>query len=109
MPVGQTLAKKANNDIGYRSTMRLCGTFPELRAREERAEAHRDAGERVDPSLLAVDHANRVRHTQSGLAERLDGLDCRPAGGDDVLDEADAVAVLEGALDAIGRPVLLGL
>jgi hypothetical protein len=30
MPVGQTLAKKANNGIGYRSTMRFCGGFWQL-------------------------------------------------------------------------------
>jgi hypothetical protein len=107
MPVGQTLAKKANNGIGYRSTMRFCGTFPQLRAGEEGAQADGGPCERVDTSLFAVDHANSVGDTQSGLAKRFDGLDRGSARGDDVLDEADAIAVVEGALDPVCGAVLL--
>jgi hypothetical protein len=49
--------------------------------------------ELVDAALLAVDHADRSRHAEPRLAERRDRLDRRPAGGDDVLDEADALAL----------------
>src|SRR5438552_9403916 len=109
MPVGQTLAKKANNGVGYRSTMRFCGTFPQLGAGEEGAQPNGGARERVHAPLLAVDDANRVGDTHSGLAKGLNGLDRGAARGDDVLDEADAVAVLVGALDPVRGAVLLGL
>src|SRR5207237_1357533 len=102
MPVGQTLAKKANNGVGYRSTMRFCGTFPQLGAGEEGAQPNGGARERVHAPLLAVDDANRVGDTHSGLAKGLDGLDRGAARGDDVLDEADAVAVLVVALEPGG-------
>src|SRR5262245_66692210 len=93
MPVGQTLAKKANNGIGYRSTMRFCGDFPQFRPPKQRVQPHGRPREGVDAAPLAVDDANRVGDTQSGLTERLDGLDRRPARSDDVHDQADAVAV----------------
>src|SRR5205823_10463667 len=40
-------------------------------------------------------------------AERLDGLEGRPARGDDVLDQTDALALLVDALEPIGGAVLL--
>src|SRR5262249_44746739 len=108
MPVGQTLANKANNAVGYRSTMRLCGNFPQFRGLEEGPQADGGPGERVDASLLAVDDADGGRDPQADLAERIDGLDRSAAGGDHVLDEADAVAVLEGPLDPVRSAVVLG-
>ena len=108
MPVGQTLAKKANNGVGYRSTMRFCGTFPQLGAGEEGAQPNGGARERVHAPLLAVDDANRVGDTHSGLAKGLDGLDRGAAGGDDVLDQADALAARVDALELVRRAVALG-
>src|SRR6476659_10722746 len=61
----------------------------------------------VDAALLAVDDADRVGYTQSGVSERLDRLDRGPARGDDVLDQADALALLVHALQLLRRPVLL--
>src|SRR2546430_1533889 len=102
--MGWTLEKHPNNDVGYRSTMRLvphpavppvrlwaqllggalCGPFPEVRGSEERLEPDGGACERVDSALLAVDDADRVRDPQAGLAERLHRRDRGPARGDDV-------------------------
>ena len=59
------------------------------------------ARELVDAALLAVDDADRVGYTQSGVAERLDRLDRGPARGDDVLDQADALALLVHALEPV--------
>src|SRR5439155_23184357 len=107
MPVGQTLAKKANNGVGYRSTMRFCGTFPQLGAGEEGAQPDGGAREGVHTALLAIDDANRVGDTHSRLAEGLDGLDRGAPAGDDLLDEANAVAVLVRALDPLRGALLL--
>ena len=71
--------------------MRICGGFEQLRGPKERPQANPVAGELVDAALFAVDHADRVGDTQARLAECRDGLDRRPAGGDDVLDQADAL------------------
>src|SRR4051794_18673246 len=99
--------KNPNNAAGYRSTMRICGDFEQVGRPEERAQAHRVAREFVDAALFAVDHTDRVGYTQSGISEGLDRCERGPAGGDDVLDQADALALLEDALELLRRPVLL--
>ena len=73
--------------------MRICGrSSRSSEARKSGRSRTRVARELVDAALLAVDDADRVRHPQARLAQRLDRLDRRAAGGDDVLDEADALA-----------------
>src|SRR5262249_33097229 len=80
-----------------------------LRREEERTEPDGYARQSVDATLLAVYHADRVRNPQAGLAERRDRLDRRPARGHHVLDQADALAPLERALDAVAGAVALRL
>jgi hypothetical protein len=63
----------------------------------------------VDAALLAVDHADRRTADEPGLPERLYRLPGRTAGGDDVLDQADALPRLEHALEPVPGAVLLGL
>src|SRR5436190_13779855 len=92
--------------------MRLSGTFwplGDLGEPEERLQAHADARESVGSALLAVDHADGVADLDPGLAERLDRLDRSPAGGDDVLDEAGQLALLEGAFEPVPGAVRLRL
>src|SRR4249919_3264022 len=67
------------------------------------------AGESVHAALLPVDHADRGRALETRLPERLHGLDGGTAGGDDVLDDADAVALRVDPFEAVGGPVVLGL
>src|SRR5579859_7340678 len=77
---------------------------------EERPHPHRETRESVDSALLPVDHADGVSALQAGLAQRLDSLRCRASGGDDVLDQADAIALLERPFEAVvGAVALAGL
>src|SRR6516165_703438 len=104
--------ENANKVVGYRSTMRICGGFgglEQLGGGEKRAQADGVTRERVGPSLLPIDHADGRSHLQAGLPESRDGLERGPAGGDDVLDQADELARLEHSLDPVRRAVLLGL
>ena len=79
-------------------------------AREDRPHSHRETRESVDSALLAVDDADRISALETGRAERLDGLRGGASGGDDVLDQAHALAGLEGAFEPVaGAVVLLGL
>src|SRR5579884_4307404 len=90
--------------------MRFCGDFPrlaELAGPEQRPQAHGVAREGVQTPLLAVDDADRGADDEARLPGRRHGLEQRPARGDDVLDEADAFAGLEGALDPVRGPVAL--
>ena len=92
--------------------MRFCGTFcrsEQLGRPKQRPQPDAEARERVRPALLAVDHADRRAALETGLPQGLDASTARPAGGDDVLDEADALARLEDALEPVGRAVLLRL
>src|SRR5580692_722896 len=107
MPFRQTLRRNPNNGIGYRSTMRGRGVVPDLRGMEERTEADGGARERIGAAFVAVDDANHGRYDQSGLPEHLDGLERGAAGGDDVLDQADALSWLEDSLDPVAGAVLL--
>src|SRR5690348_5645117 len=65
------------------------------------------ARESVGPALLAIDHADGRADDEPGVANRLDGLEQRPAGGHDVLHEADGFDLLEWPLDAVRGAVLL--
>src|SRR4051794_27966805 len=91
-------------------TMRPGGAseaLPEGGCEKQRAQPDRGAGEAVGAALLAIDHAHGIGDAEAGLAQGGHGLDGGAAGGDDVLDEADALAGLECALDAVGGAVLL--
>src|ERR1051325_1533608 len=90
--------------------MRFCGTFwglRELGDREKYPQMDTFVGEGFHSSLLPVDHADRVSHLQPGFAQRPRRRRGGAAGGDHVLDETHELALLEGALDAFGRPVVL--
>jgi hypothetical protein len=92
--------------------MRLCGAFrgPEqVSCPEERPEAHGVTRESIRPALLPVDDADSRLHHEARSAERLDRIEQRAAGRDDVLDEADALTLLVRALDALRGAVFLRL
>src|SRR5260221_11502488 len=92
--------------------MRLCGAFrgsEELSCPEERPQAHGLARETIGSALLTVDHALRRLDDEARSAERLDRIEQGPAGRDDVLDEADALALLVGAFDPLCGAVFLRL
>ena len=83
----------------------------------ERVEARRDGQDRVEPialgreprapALLAVDQDDQVLHHQARRLERFDRLELRRAVGDDVVDDHDALARVERALDPPSRAVRL--
>src|SRR5919201_4737947 len=93
--------------------MRLCGSFcrlEELRRPEERPQPDRVPRERVGAPFLAIDDAYGVTADEARLADRLHRLEQGAARGDHVLDEADAVALLERPLEALpGAVALRGL
>jgi hypothetical protein len=70
----ETSGQNANKEVGYRSTMRICGAFEQLRGEEQRPQAHRLARERVETPLFAVDDRDRCRDAEALGAQRLDGL-----------------------------------
>src|SRR5918994_7465092 len=91
--------------------MRFCGTFrrrSQLSCPKERNQAGRAARKAVRSTFFAVDYADDRSALETGLTEGLDRGDGRPAGGDDVLDQADPLTRLEGALEAVRGAVLLG-
>src|SRR5262249_8797092 len=71
--------------------------------------AHAEARERVGAALLPVDDADGVADDEALRADRRHRLRECAARGDDVLEKAHQLAVLEGALDPFGRAVFLGL
>src|SRR5262245_26908652 len=73
----------------------------------QRPHAYGEPRESVDSALLAIDHADRVSALQAGLPQGLDGLRCGPARSDHVLDQAHALAFLEGPFEAVVRPIAL--
>src|SRR5215208_1861546 len=92
--------------------MRVCGTFPpvhDLSCSEQRPEPDRMSGELIGAALLPIHDADGGAHPQAGLPKGRDGLQRGPSRGDDVLDEADRLALLELALEAVPRPVRLRL
>src|SRR5579862_5814604 len=106
MPIRQTLRENPNNGIGYRSTMRARAGFPDLGGPQKRSEPDGGASERVGSSFLTVDDANDRRYDESRLPQHLDRLESGAAGGDDVLDHADALAGLEQPLDPVAGAVV---
>src|SRR5579859_1488191 len=98
-----------NRRIGLAQPCAFCWPCDIVR-REQRPHSHRETRESVDSALLPVDHADRISALQPGLAQRLDGLRCCASGCDDVLDQADAIALFERAFEAIvGAVALAGL
>jgi len=90
--------------------MRFCGAFrvaQELGGPEKGLQAHPFFGERILPTLLAVDDADRRADLKPGLPERLHGLDRCARRGHDVLDEAHALAHFEGAFEPVRGAVAL--
>src|SRR5215469_2466394 len=94
------------------STMRFCGDFlalEQLSCPKKGPQTDRVARESVRPALLPVDHTDGRTDDESGLADRRDRLDERTSGGHDVLDQADELALLEGALEPVRGAVRLRL
>ena len=92
--------------------MRFCCTFrrgSELSCPKQRNQAGRAARESVRSTLFAVDYADGSSALETGLAKGFDRGYDGPSGGDDVLDQADPLTGLEGAFEAVGGAVLLGL
>src|SRR5262245_44661097 len=93
------------------STIRFCGGFlglEQVSCPEKRPQTDGMARESVGSAFLPIDHTDCGTDYQSGLPDGCDRLEERPTGGDDVLDEADALARFERAFDAVRRPVVLG-
>src|SRR5207248_10510870 len=94
-----------NSGVGYRSTMRICGVFSELRGAIERPKSDGLAREGVDTPFFAVNHADCVGDLETGLTKRLNRLERGAAGRDDVLDEANPLPRLEDAFEPLRRPI----
>src|SRR5579862_2817398 len=95
-----------------RSTMRFCGAFEaleELPRAEDRTEPDGPPREGVRAPFLAVDDAHGGVHDEARGAQRVDGIEQRAARGDDVLDEAEALAVVVRSFDPVAGSVLLRL
>src|SRR6266566_1989176 len=98
--------------MAFGSTMRLGSLIfacMQVFCAKERSEPYADSRQRVASTLLSVDHTDGCPTFQTSLTERFDRLDRGSAGGDHVLDQADALACREDALEAVGRPVVLRL
>ena len=92
--------------------MRFCGGFlcrEQVYCPKKGHKTGSTAGESVDSALLAIDHTDGDPALQTGLPERLESLNRGSSRGDDVLDEADALAWFEDPFQAIRSPVLLRL
>ena len=92
--------------------MRFCCTFrrrSELSCPKQRNQAGRAAREAVRSALFAVDYTDGSSALETGLTKGFDGGDRGPSGGDNVLDQTDPLTGLEGAFEAVGGAVLLGL
>ncbi len=92
--------------------MRFCGGFlgrKPLSCPKKGHETGSAARESVGSALLAIDHADCDPALETGLAKGVERLDGGSAGRDDVLDEADPLARLVRAFEAVRRPVLLRL
>ena len=81
--------------IPFRLNHAVCGTFRgtyQLSCPEKRPQTDPVAGELVDSALLAINDADSGSTLQAGQPKGLDRRHCSPARGDDVLDEAHALA-----------------
>src|SRR6266480_1514859 len=91
--------------------MRFCGIFDggeEVRGAEQRVKTDAVASKRIDATLLSIDDTDRCPSRQAGRSKGINRLEERPARRDNVLDDADDLAWLVGAFDAVRSPVLLG-
>ena len=96
----------------FGSTIRVCGTFSCFRKvgnSKQRHKPHAKPGQSVASAFLAVDHADSMTDGQVGIAQSLDGTRGGPARSDHVLDEADELARLGDALQAVVGAVALRL
>src|SRR3954451_19673678 len=92
------------------STLTLLFALCEQLARtKERPQAHGMSREGVGAALLAIDDADGRVHDEACAAQHLQRVEEGAAGRHDVLDEADAFAVLVRPLEAVGGAVLLRL
>src|SRR6266511_768381 len=90
--------------------MRFCGCFwlgHDVLGTKKRLKAYRMTGQSVGSPLLPIDLADRRPHGQARLPECLNRLEQGTAGGNDVLDEAHALAFLVRPFDAIRGAVIL--
>src|SRR5207248_11072437 len=85
----------------------ILGRGQDVRGREEAKEPDRVPAHLVDAPLFPIDDTDRGTAAEARFAERLDGRQGRTARGDDVLDETDALARVEGALEPLVRGVAL--
>src|SRR2546429_490388 len=82
----------------------------DLAGTENRAQPNGLPSERIGSTFLAIDDADCRPDGQAGVAQRLDPLEQRAAGGDDVFDGTHRSAPEEDALEPVRRAVrLLGL
>src|SRR6188472_1859296 len=91
--------------------MRFCGGFlrwKQVSCSKKRHQTHSAARESVHSALFAIQHADCDSALETGLADGLDRVQQRTAGGDNVLDQADSLTGLEGAFEAVRGSVLLG-
>src|SRR6186997_1275968 len=91
--------------------MRFCGGFlrwKQVSCSKKRHQTHSAARESVHSALLAIQHADCDSALETGLADGLDRVQQRTAGGDNVLDQADSLTGLEGAFEAVRGSVLRG-
>src|SRR2546423_4717179 len=98
--------------MAFGSTMRLDPLIfrrMQVFCEKQRSEPHADARQRIASTLLSVDDTDGCPTFQTSVTKRFDRLDGGPAGGNDVLDQADDLSCPEDTLEAIGRPVVLRL
>ena len=92
--------------------MRFCGGFRSrkpLSCSKQGHETGSTARQGVGSALLAIHHADCDSALEAGFAKRIERLDGGSARGNDVLDEADALARLVRTLEAVRSPVVLRL
>ena len=108
-----SLAQDPNSDPDSGSTMRFCGTFARSRRARSPERAGAD-GRHAAPSASAPPSSRSttqtaVRHSNPASRSASTASSRGAAGGDDVLDEADPLALLEHALEPVRGAVLLRL
>ncbi len=75
---------------------------------EEGPKPDRRTRERIRSPFLPVDDAHGRAALESGLPQRLDGLQGSASGGDNILDETNLLSRGELAFESIAGGVLLG-
>jgi hypothetical protein len=92
--------------------MRFCGgflRFEQLSCPKQGHQSGSTAGKSVRAAFFPIDDADGDSTLQPSLPERFQGFQGGSAGGDDVLDEAHALARFEGSFDPIRGSVFLRL